>query len=239
MTERVREWDADLVGVADTALLSGIETRPEDLLEGWPRAVCMGVRLADGIMDDVTQGPTQLYSQHYKRVNALLDDLATRLTGWLQARGAGALPIPASQILCEKNFVSYLSHKAVGLAAGLGWQGKSLLLVTRKHGPRVRLVTVLTDMDLPPDKPLKNRCGTCTVCADACPAGAIKGARTESHFSTRREAVDLDACVAQLNRFSQAEHIAPYLCGVCVSSCPWGKKKKKRWPGSGDAPYRR
>jgi epoxyqueuosine reductase QueG len=233
MTERVREWGADMVGVADTSLLAGMETRPEDLLERWPRAVCLGVRLADGIMDQVSDGPTELYAQHYKRVNALLDDIATRLAGWLQARGGGALPIPASQILCEETFVSYLSHKAVALAAGLGWQGKSLLLVTPGHGPRVRLVTVLTNLDLPHDKPLKNRCGTCTACADACPAGAIKGARTDSHFSTRREAVDLESCVAQLNRFSRAEHISPYLCGVCVSSCPWGKRKRRKNPAKG------
>jgi epoxyqueuosine reductase QueG len=51
---------------------------------------------------------------------------------------------------------------------------------------------------------------------------------TDSHFATRREVVDLDACVAQLNRFSKAEHIAPYLCGVCVSVCPWGRRKTKR-----------
>lgn len=231
MIEDVRAWGADMVGVADTARLAGIETRPKDLLEGWPRAVSMGVRLADGIMDSVTHGPTALYSQHYQRVNALLDDIATRLAAWIHKKGGRALPIPASQILCEETFVSYISHKAVAIAAGLGWQGKSLLLVTPRHGPRVRLVTLLTDLDLPPDKPLKNRCGTCTVCADACPAGAIKGAGTESHFSTRDEALDLEACVSQLNRFSQAEHISPYLCGVCVSSCIWGKKKRSSGKG--------
>lgn len=178
-------------------------------------------------MDSVTDGPTELYARHYKQVNALLDDIAMRLTGWLQKEGGRAMPLPASQILCEETFVSYLSHKAVAIAAGLGWQGKSLLLVTPRYGPRVRLVTVLTDLDLAPDKRLKNRCGTCTACADACPAGAIKGASTDSHFSTRREALDLDACVTQLNRFSQAEHISSYLCGVCVSSCPWGKKRRR------------
>ena len=224
MTERARQWGADMTGVADTALLAGIETRPADLLDGWPRAVCLGVRLADGVMDAVTDGPTDLYAQHYRKVNALLDDIATRLSGWLQANGAKALPIPASQILCEETFVSYLSHKAVGLAAGLGWQGKSLLLVTPRYGPRVRLVTVLTDLDLPPDAPMKNRCGTCTRCTDACPAGAIKGARTDSHFAARSEAVDLDACVAQLNRFAQGQDAYKYLCGVCVTSCPWGRK---------------
>ncbi len=227
MEKKVREWGADVTGVADISVLAGITTRPPDLLDGWPRAVSMGVRLADGILDSVTHGPTELYSQHYKRVNAVLDDMATRLAAWVHSKGGRALPIPASQILCEETFVSYISHKAVAIAAGVGWQGKSLLLITPKHGPRVRLVTVLTDLDLTPDKPLKNCCGKCTVCADSCPAGAIKGVGTDSHFATRREAVDLDACVAQLNIFSQAEHIAPYLCGVCVASCPWGKRKRK------------
>lgn len=228
LIEQARLWGADLVAVADTERLAGIETRPPDLLEGFPRAVSMAVRLADGIMDDVTQGPTELYSQHYARVNALLDDMAVRMVGFLQSRGGKALPIPASHILCEKRFVASLSHKAVALAAGIGWQGKSLLLITPECGPRVRLVTVLTDLPLPADEPLKNRCGKCSACKDACPAGAIKGANTEYHYEQRSHAVDLEACVAQLNRFSKAEHIAPYLCGVCVSSCPWGAKKAKK-----------
>ncbi|MFW5734702.1 MAG: 4Fe-4S double cluster binding domain-containing protein [Oceanidesulfovibrio sp.] len=228
LEERARSWGADCIAVADTARLAGIETQPADLLEGYPRAVVMAVRLADGIMDPISDGPTPLYSQHYQRVNALLDDVATRVAGLLQSHGARALPIPASQILCEKRFYSYISHKAVAIAAGLGWQGKSLLLVTPEFGPRVRLVTVLTDMDLHPDQPMKNRCGTCSFCSDACPAGAIRNVKTELHYATRNEAVDIDACVRQLNRFSKREHVKPYLCGVCVAVCPWGRKKSKK-----------
>jgi alternate signal-mediated exported protein len=167
MTERAREWGADLVGVADTQRLAGIGTRPADLLDGWPRAVCVAVRLADGVVDQVTHGPTALYSQHYIRVNAVLDDIATRLAAWLQSRGGRALPLPASQILCEEAFVSYLSHKAVGIAAGLGWQGKSLLLVTPQHGPRVRLVTVITDLMIAPPPPNRRRCGASPAAAGA------------------------------------------------------------------------
>lgn len=231
MHARVRRWGADTTGVADTDRLEGIETRPADLLEGWPRAVVLGVRLADGIVEPLTNGPTELYSQHYQRVNALLDHMATRLTGWLQRRGASALPLPASQILDHKRFVSYLSHKAAGIAAGVGWQGKSSLLVTPGHGPRVRLVTVLTNMDLPADDPLRNRCGRCTVCRDACPGGAIRGERTKRHFASREDAIDLNACVTQLNTFHEeavGQDVYPYLCGVCVSSCPWGKRKKAK-----------
>jgi hypothetical protein len=60
----------------------------------------------------------------------LLDQLATRVSGLLQSWGGRALPIPTSHILCEDRFQASLSHKAVALNAGLGWQGKSLLLVT-------------------------------------------------------------------------------------------------------------
>jgi epoxyqueuosine reductase QueG len=227
LIEQARLWGADIVAVGDTARLHGIETRPPQLLEGFPRAVSMAVRLADGIMDDVTDGPTELYSSHYGRVNALLDDIAIRVVGFLQSHGGKALPIPASHILCKERFIASISHKAVALSAGMGWQGKSLLLVTPEYGPRVRLVTVLTDLLLPADEPLKNRCASCSACEDACPAGAIKGTNTEYHYERRRDAVDLDACLAKLSEFSKAEHIAPYLCGVCVSSCPWGVKKQK------------
>lgn len=223
--DAARDWGADLTAVADTSRLAGIETDPPDLLEGYPRAVSMAVRLADGIMDPVTKRPTPLYARHYQSVNALLDHIATRVSGLLQSWGGRALPIPASHILDEERFVASLSHKAVALHAGLGWQGKSMLLVTPRFGPRVRLVTVLTDLPLQANAPLKNRCGKCTQCVEACPAGAIKNASTDLHFAARQEALDLDACVGQLRRNEQEEHIPPYLCGVCVSACPWGKTK--------------
>jgi len=226
--EAAKAWGASLVGVADTSRLAGIETQPESLLEDYPRAVVVGVQLSGGIMDGIQGEPTPLYAQHYKRVNGLLDDIATRLACLMQSEGARALPIPASQILCETRFFSYISHKAVAIAAGLGWQGKSLLLVTPKYGPRVRLVSVLTDLDLTPGEPLKNRCGSCTACSDACPGGAIRNVNTDLHYESREEAVDLQSCVAQLKRNEKLEHIPPYLCGVCVSVCPWGRRKKRR-----------
>lgn len=227
LQQRAREWGADIVRIADTSRLAGIETEPADLLDGFPRAVTMAVHLADGIMDHITDGPTPLYSSHYQRVNALLDDIAVRVAGFLQSHGAKAMPIPASQILDYERFVSYISHKAVAIAGGLGWQGKSLLLVTPQFGPRVRLVTVLTNMDLPADEPVKNRCGTCTSCTDACPAGAIRNVNTTLHYATREEAIDFNACLQQLETFGQLEHINPYICGVCVAVCPWGRKKAK------------
>ncbi len=223
--DAARNWGADLVAVADTSRLEGIETDPSDLLEGYPRAVSIAVHLADGIMNPITSRPTPLYARHYQNVNALLDYIATRVSGLLQSWGGKALPVPASLILCEERFVASISHKAVAIQSGLGWQGKSTLLITPQFGPRVRLTTVLTDLALPANKPLKNKCAKCTNCVEACPAGAIKNASTALHYDSRSEALDLDACVGRLRSNEQEKHIPPYLCGVCVSACPWGQPK--------------
>jgi epoxyqueuosine reductase QueG len=226
--ENARSRGAALAGVADLAGLADLPTRPPDLFSGFTRAVVLAVRLADPILDGIEDTPTPLYSQHYQRVNALLDELATRTAQDLTLDGHRAVPLPASQTLDRENHVSYVSHKALALAAGLGWQGKSLLLVTPEHGPRVRLVSLLTDAGLTAGRPVKNRCGSCTFCVEACPVGAIRGVNTEYHYESRQEALDFDSCADNCHSNEKMEHIAGPVCGVCVRACPWGKKKKKK-----------
>lgn len=224
-----QDWGADFVGIADLQLLRGIKTEPANLLDGYSRAVSMAVRLSDGVFDGIVDAPTPLYQQHYFKVNGFLDDLAVRVTQYLQKHGAKALPIPASQVLDRVNWSSYISHKAVALAAGIGWQGKSLLIVNPQCGPRVRLVTVLTDALLESDEPLKNQCGKCTSCTEACPAQAIKNVNTEYHFRDRDEALHFERCVEKVvNDFAKRPFIENPICGICIKACPWGKEKKKR-----------
>jgi epoxyqueuosine reductase QueG len=223
--EFARACGADLVGIADLSLLEGIETEPPDLLEGYLRAVSVAVRLADGVIDTIVDRPTPIYQQHYLKVNALLDDIAVRVSQKIQHGGGKALPIPASQLLDTERWRSYISHKAVALAAGLGWQGKSLLLVNRDYGPRVRLVTILTDLPFEADRPVKNLCAKCTECADACPAEAIKNVNTETHYTSRNEALHFERCVDKVTKdHPQLPFIDSPICGVCISVCPWGRK---------------
>ena len=87
LVAKLQQWGASIVRVADTGRLSGIDTEPEDLLDGFPRAVSIAVHLSDAVMDMIDRQPTPLYSSHYSRVNALLDDLAVRATNLLQMRG--------------------------------------------------------------------------------------------------------------------------------------------------------
>jgi len=219
---------ADAVGVADLQLLKGIRTIPADLIDPYTRAVSVGVRLADGIIDGIVKEPTPLYQQHYHKVNMVLDELAIRITQYIQDRGFKALPLPASQLLDKEEWASYLSHKAVAIAAGLGWQGKSLLLVHPKFGPRIRLVTILTDMNLTPDGPVKNQCGKCTACTRACPVMAIKNVNTKHHYENREEALHFRRCVDHVTgNPSRVPFIESPICGVCVRACPKGRKRTR------------
>lgn len=229
MKQAARRFGAGLARVADLDLLRGIATQPADLLDPFTRAVSVAVRISDAVIETVADRPTPLYAQHYLRVNAVLDEIGVRLANWLEERGARALPLPASQTLDRDQCFSFLSHKAVAVAAGLAWQGKSLLAVSPEHGPRIRLATILTDVDLAPDPRLKNRCGKCTACADACPARAIKGASTDWHYADRDEALFFDRCKEKvMTEFAALPHVGHPICGVCIRVCPWGQRRGRR-----------
>lgn len=235
MTERshdiksiARQAGADLAGITDLADLRGkLPTVPEDLLAGHRFAISAAVRLDDAVLSSITDHPTREYAELYRRMNKKLDGIAAKIVEWIESEGAQARAVPASAIIDEERLLGGISHKAAARMAGLGWQGKSLLLVTPEFGPRVRLVTVLTDLQLVPDRPVRNRCGTCDECAKACPAGAIRNIRTETHYETREQAVALEKCHALVKSFAERPGIGARICGVCVRACPWGNSKKR------------
>jgi len=218
---------ADLVGIADLIPFRSTNfSLPDDLLDPYDFAISIALRLDNEIMDAITDHPTTEYAGHYRKMNKALDDITTKIVRWTSRLGFRATAIPASFIEDEKNLLGNLSHKAIARMAGIGWQGKSLLIVSPEFGPRIRLATVLTDMPLVPDKPLKNRCGKCTACTKACPASAIRNILPkESHFAAREEAIRLDKCREKTTEFKAVPGIGAMICGVCVKSCPHGKGK--------------
>lgn len=220
---------ADLVGIADLGLLQEIDTVPENLLSDFQYGVSLAVKLPTAVFEQLVDGPTPLYAQVYSNANLLLDQIALGLCSHLESEGYSALPIPASQPLDMERFTSHLSAKAVANTAGLGWQGKSLLIVTPEHGPRVRFATVLTDMPLDPDQPIENQCGDCGLCADACPAAAIRNVKTDFHYSSREEALDFKKCADKvIKEFMLLPLVEKPICGICIKVCPWGRALNRR-----------
>jgi epoxyqueuosine reductase QueG len=223
--ERVLEWDAVLVGIANIEPLKGWKTSPPNLLDPFVTAVSLAVSLPVSVFEMISDRPIAVYKSVYDTANRMLDEMALRTAALLQGDGYDSLPVPASQIVDKENLYGAISHKAVARLAGLGWQGKNLLLITPGYGPRVRLATVLTAAPLKPDTPLKNRCGKCMLCRDACPVGAIKGVNTEDHYKSRDEAMHFSRCADKLmDDFAKLPDIGSPICGICIKACPFGRK---------------
>jgi epoxyqueuosine reductase QueG len=222
---KILKLGAALVGVADIEPLKQLKLTPPTLLDDFRRAISIGVRLPAAVFEQIVDCPTPIYANVYQTANRILDEIAFRAANILQDDGFYSLPIPASQVLDERNWYGAISHKAVGRMSGLGWQGKSLLLVNPQYGPRIRLVTVLTSAPLKTDDPIKNRCGKCTLCRDACPVGAIKGVGTKDHYKSRSKAIYLSRCAEKLaGEFAKLPNVGAPICGICIKVCPFGRK---------------
>ena len=183
-----------------------------DIAKSLPYAVSMGIRLSYPVLKTVLTAPTWTYYYHYRQVNIALDQAALLIAGEIQRAGFLALPIPASQILDWEELRAHLSHREIAGLAGLGWRGRNNLLITPEFGSQVRLVTILTEMELPAQSGSHagEDCRTCRACVKMCPVEAI---------DDDPENFNLDRCTAQLRRFAKSEKINTMICGLCIKVC--------------------
>lgn len=208
------ERGADLFGVADISQIKHEFNLSGELIGDLDKAICLGVRLSAKILRDIDKAPTKLYFHHYKTANFFLDQLSFQLSNYIQRKGALALSIPVSQIVDWQKQSAHVSHKKIGVLAGLGWIGRNNLLVNPKLGSQFRLVTVFTNLKIKTDKPLKKDCADCYDCLKVCPVGAI---------GKKKEDFDHIKCFEKLKEFQKAGIVGQYICGICVRECKGGK----------------
>lgn len=214
---KLKEWGASFVG------FSNVEKNLPDSLKELKYAVTIGVRLSDFIIDEIEDKPTYTYFHHYRTVNTLIDQIALRGQLLIQERGYKALAVPASQTVNDVKdaYSGIFPHKTAAVKAGLGWIGKSGLFISSKYGPRLRLGTVLTNMEVPvSNNILKSLCGSCKECVVNCPAMAITGALWEEGCE-RSLIIDAKACSDYMKE--KFKHIGRgSVCGICIKVCPKG-----------------
>jgi len=210
LRERALSEGMTLFGVGSLEKVrSSFHPTLEEIGARFDRAISIGYRLPEAVIEEIQDRPTLLYSSAYKTANWLLDQTAARLAALIHRAGGTAVPIPASQIVDWDEQLGHLSHKLMGREAGHGWIGKSGLLVNPVHGARVRYATVLTDVPFPLDAPVEGGCGECRICIETCPAGAIS-----------EDGYDRDSCLEKIKGFRSVRGISHYICGVCVKACP-------------------
>ncbi len=206
----------DLFGVADISRIRDEFKISPKISQNFDKAICLGVMLSASVLSEIDIVPTKLYFHHYKIVNSFLDHIALRLSNIIQKQGFLALAVPATQIIDWENNIAHLSHRKLGVLAGLGWIGRNNLLVNEKLGSQFRLVSVLTNMPLKADELSKKDCGQCRLCVKICPSGAIQDNPAD---------FDHIKCFEKLKSFQRQRQVEQFVCGVCVNVCK-GKEKQ-------------
>ena len=219
LTEKIKSLGISDYGFSDARTLN---TSYSDTL---PIAVSFVVKLSDTVINDISDGPTFMYYHHYRTVNTFIDSAILQAGMFIETLGYKYMPVGASQSIpdSETPYAGLVSHKAAARQAGLGNIGKSALFISNKFGTRVRLGTLLTDLPAETAQltEYKSICGRCTLCTDACPAGAIKGVEWRAGM-TRDDIFDAKLCSEHMKAAYQ--HIGRgAVCGKCVQICPRSK----------------
>ena len=194
-------------------------TQPRALWAEARSVVALGMSYApDGdplaTLDRKDCGNVSVYARH-RDYHDVVKGKLKELAGWIASR-----PEPAG----VKVFVDTapVMEKPLAALAGLGWQGKHTNLVSRRHGSWLFLGEIYTTLELSPDPPHADRCGSCARCQAACPTAAfpapyrLDATRCISYLTIEhRGPIPVELRPAMGNRI--------YGCDDCLAVCPWNR----------------
>jgi epoxyqueuosine reductase len=194
-----------------------VSCHPETLLPGARSVVSAALSYyAEGPAPAPGEGrlPRYTWWDAYADLREKLDALGRRLGG-------------SYRVLVDAN--QHVDREGAA-RAGVGFYGKNTLLITRKHGSWVVLGTLVTDVEIEPNPPLALDCGSCTLCIEACPTGAldtpgvVDSTRCLSYWTQSPEAIP--------EEYREELGAQVYGCDICQDVCPWNRGIEKRRAGT-------
>jgi epoxyqueuosine reductase len=154
--------------------------------------------------------PRYTWYDAYTELREKLDSLGCRLGG-------------AYRVLVDEN--QHVDREAAA-RAGVGFYGKNTLLITNRFGSWVVLGTLISDQELEPTPPLELDCGSCTLCIDACPTGALDEPGTLD--ATKCLSYWTQSAKSMPPEYERALEAQVYGCDICQDVCPWNRGVEKR-----------
>jgi len=165
------------------------------------------------VLNQPERGAVSVYAQH-RDYHTVVKGMLKHLAAFIASRFG-----PSVKVFTD---TAPVMEKPVAQQAGLGWQGKHTNLVSRDHGSWLFLGEVFTTLDLPPDAPGTDHCGSCTRCLVACPTNAfpapyrLDATRCISYLTIEHPGpIPLEMRPAMGNRI--------YGCDDCLAVCPWNR----------------
>lgn len=217
LKEKALELGASVVGIAEATQFDQApeKHKPTDILEDATAVISMGVVQPKAI---ITQAKPSQYTRNIFTNAGICDQIASRLSIWLEDQGFDAIPISARFMYMDAlsgEFRGDLSHKHAAMLAGLGEIGINTLLLNPQFGIRLSLVSVITNATVLPDSPFTGSLclgSECLKCVRACPVGAL---------SPTGE-IDKEKCAKHYRQHPDIffETWGLYFCRECRKLCP-------------------
>ncbi|MBS3850513.1 MULTISPECIES: tRNA epoxyqueuosine(34) reductase QueG [Devosia] len=208
-------WHGDMEWMAETATRRGSPTQL------WPEAksvILLGINYGPqsdplALLGQPGRGAISVYARN-RDYHEIIKGKLKELAGLLARRSGAEVKVFVD--------TAPLMEKPLAEAAGLGWQGKHTVLVSREFGSWLFLGAILTSAELPGDKPHAQSCGSCTRCLDICPTNAfpapfqLDSRRCLAYLSVEHKGqIPLEFRAPMGNRI--------YGCDDCLAVCPWNK----------------